>query len=1128
MKHAYRSMAAQYPSELITSFFIHGRGSELQRTPLGVFRALLNTLLGHFPVALARLTKRFEDREKRFGGYQANRWSWNEKELQESLSEVLLKHTENRSVTLFVDALDESGEDPARALLAYFADLSDRAKKCQARVKLCVSSRRYPIIGLDQFPTTSVEEKNSLDIQWYVKERFGRIASSTKHEQVQTEIMLRAQGGFQWVFLVTQILIDRSLTGRSLAGHIATCPRTLSEMYATLLDTGYTTDKSQMIKLFQWILFAKRPLSAQELREALATDVRMACTSVSKLRSHDDWSETLTDFERYVQHISKGLVEFRSRGVWEQWEDSDREAQFIHQSVADFLIENYAIDREEDATGAGHFRISRSCLGYLTMTEILNERLLNRDEMSSKFPLLPYAVRYVFEHIEDVERAGRDQSDLLSVTKLASNSETVPNLAELWRILNPQHIGTPVGWPFPEASELHIMAALGSASALRASLDDRQSLTRKDHLGNTPLHTAIVTCHEDAAIVLLDRLAGWRQRDHDLTAISSRLGELDIKNHDGDTALDVAVTMRANAIAIRLMDLGADLQSKEQQRLLVRHTVNAENTSLLALLIAKSFDLAGAVYFAVENRSSSTILSQLLEAGGDLDRLKTLEGSDDHHDPDVEDGGNALHLACRMTSAEHVDVLLTNGVSVTSLNRHSECPLHVAIKEAYTESDDLEQICESFLRQYPAVVELARYDGATPLDLAGESVLNSMVVRMLAMGQFSDSSGALTHFLFNEMKSGDFWHGMDCDLSSIAEKIDLSLKDDQGRSVLWLSAAYGRIPLLMALLQNDDTDVNVKDSSLNSPLLGAIKAKTESAVKLLLRRRGVDVNTQDDKGNSPLLIAVRQNMIDTVQSLLQLPSINLAIRNCDDITPLHEAVNCGSIALVELLRSAIPAGIRFRDLVGTPLSQVVSDRDPEIFDLIYDTEDADVESIETAQSALYSAVLGNDADLVKLLVNTQQLDVNKTYNDFGLLELAMLGGHATLVGMLLGANDIDVNIQPKHKPFPSITWWAALEHQETMFPFLLDVDDADLDVRDDAGQTLLLWAAMRGHESIVMLLLDTGRVDINCKDPSGQTAMARAEEHGHWVIVQLLKAYIPQAQPSEDPVAHLDRPLTHR
>ncbi|KAM5349100.1 hypothetical protein ACJ41O_008923 [Fusarium nematophilum] len=51
---------------IILSFFFHGRGTELQRTPLGLFRSLLYQLR-EVPVALLRLVATFQKRRKAMG-----------------------------------------------------------------------------------------------------------------------------------------------------------------------------------------------------------------------------------------------------------------------------------------------------------------------------------------------------------------------------------------------------------------------------------------------------------------------------------------------------------------------------------------------------------------------------------------------------------------------------------------------------------------------------------------------------------------------------------------------------------------------------------------------------------------------------------------------------------------------------------------------------------------------------------------------------------------------------------------------------------------------------------------------------------------------------------------------------
>jgi hypothetical protein len=446
MKHCVKRICERSPDDLVVSFFFHGQGTLLQKTLLGLFRALLASLLEYFPEHLTQLTAKFAEKEVRYGGFAGGRWEWTENELKEVLSNVLVKGTHCQPVVIFIDALDECGEGPAKSLLAYFKDLTYQAESEQSHFRGCLSSRHYPILALDTIPSVQVEKMNGQDMQWYVRKQLRDIRPESKRDQIEAEILSRSNGGFQWVFLVTSTIIDKNLTGiraEKLLEELASCPQTLSKTYETILNGVPAADRYQMTKIFQWVLFAQRPLSAQELRDALAADKDMSHRTVRDLRAYEGWSDTLTDFERHVKHISRGLIRFQSREMWEQYdihgEDSDREAQLIHQSVADFLTDEFFrifgnhLPISLSLAGSSHLQISRSCLRYMTLEDILESAHLSRGVLSSRFPLAPYAVRYLFAHIKKVEREGIVQSDLLSVTQWTPKSERIQTAyTRLW------------------------------------------------------------------------------------------------------------------------------------------------------------------------------------------------------------------------------------------------------------------------------------------------------------------------------------------------------------------------------------------------------------------------------------------------------------------------------------------------------------------------------------------------------------------------------------------------------------------------------------------------------------------------------------------------------------------------
>src|SRR6266567_3286960 len=66
-------------SDLVLWFFFHGRGDELQRVPLGLFRSLLHQVLRQAPDALPDLVDIFEKRRKE-NGEPGKQWHWHPEE----------------------------------------------------------------------------------------------------------------------------------------------------------------------------------------------------------------------------------------------------------------------------------------------------------------------------------------------------------------------------------------------------------------------------------------------------------------------------------------------------------------------------------------------------------------------------------------------------------------------------------------------------------------------------------------------------------------------------------------------------------------------------------------------------------------------------------------------------------------------------------------------------------------------------------------------------------------------------------------------------------------------------------------------------------------------------------------
>ncbi|SCO78519.1 uncharacterized protein FRV6_02732 [Fusarium oxysporum] len=249
---------------LILSFFFHGRGSELQKTPLGLFQSLLHQLLRHVPKALTDLVDTFQQRCET-AGKPGEQWRWHPRELHQFFELSLLKVLETRPVWLFVDALDECGKENAVELADKFHSLVQRLPSSDLRqFHICFTCRHCPILDPDGVFEICVEKENWKDISTFVQDKLSSFRGPTS-SIIRDLVTNRANGVFMWAWLVVKQVLDLEREGAALTrikAKIHSVPQKLDNLYRELIrNLG-----PDSLKLIQWICFAIRPLSLDELQ----------------------------------------------------------------------------------------------------------------------------------------------------------------------------------------------------------------------------------------------------------------------------------------------------------------------------------------------------------------------------------------------------------------------------------------------------------------------------------------------------------------------------------------------------------------------------------------------------------------------------------------------------------------------------------------------------------------------------------------------------------------------------------------------------------------------------------------------------------------------------------------------
>ncbi|KAJ5246766.1 ankyrin repeat-containing protein [Penicillium chermesinum] len=301
-------------SALNVSFFFHARGHELQKTSSGLFRSLLYQLLKKSPESLHGLIWHFQEQVKIFGGPGLG-WTWTVPKMQSLFELSLNRVLEARSVVLYIDALDECGNEAAANLIFYLEHFLSVLLPTAHTFSICFSCCYRPILKLQPGPTIRMDVENRKDIVKLVE---ARLSSNNLHREIQEAICI--------------------------------------------MPKAYSCGEALSLK--QWVCFSIRPLTIPELQWAM---VIKHVDEHQRLYVQKDSVDFISDgdVDKKMKALSYSLAEVVSSS-------NGPVVQFIHQSVKDFFADDGLIllgcpTTPQLLISTAHCYLSRSCIAYLRM-----------------------------------------------------------------------------------------------------------------------------------------------------------------------------------------------------------------------------------------------------------------------------------------------------------------------------------------------------------------------------------------------------------------------------------------------------------------------------------------------------------------------------------------------------------------------------------------------------------------------------------------------------------------------------------------------------------------------------------------------------------------------------------------
>jgi ankyrin repeat protein len=492
MKFALADTQKTMRDRTFLSFFFNARGDDLEKSTIGMYRSLLFQLLEQVPELQHVLDQPLWTTR---GHYN---WSI---ELLEELFEQAIQGLRQNSVICFIDALDECAEKEIRRMISFFERLGDLANSLDIRFHVCLSSRHYPYITITTGLSLvlEVQEGHSQDIINYVGSEL-KIGHSKIADEIRSQLREKSSGVFMWVVLVVDILNTEYDGGRiyKLRQRLRDIPSDLHKLFHDIL-TRDSLNRDQLILCVQWVLFARQPLTPEQLYFAILSGVEP-----EELSSCHSDETTLDDIKRFILRSSKGLAEITK--------SKSPNVQFIHESVRDFFLKGNDVGTLWDELGnnflgQSHEKLKQCCLRYMSINTATHLDLSKplpkassedaatlRQSAAKAFPFLEYTVHHVLYHANAAENSGVAQQEFIQEFQLS-----ITKWIELDNLFEKHEIRRHTS----QATLLYILAENNMSSLIMLHPRNLLYLDVEDERYGVPLFAALATGSYEACRTFL-------------------------------------------------------------------------------------------------------------------------------------------------------------------------------------------------------------------------------------------------------------------------------------------------------------------------------------------------------------------------------------------------------------------------------------------------------------------------------------------------------------------------------------------------------------------------------------------------------------------------------------------------
>ncbi len=562
--------------------------------------------------------------------------------------------------------------------------------------------------------------------------------------------------------------------------------------------------------------------------------------------------------------------------------------------------------------------------------------------------------------------------------------------------------------------------------------------------------------------------------------------DINAADEDGNTVLHIAAKIDDEELVTYFIFKGADPELKNHDGDTPLH-VAIKNQSFRA---AKALSAVSSTLFSRDSEGRTALDLGLLSDDSYYDLFITTKAGELR---DIE-GQSIIHYFVRTKNLKGIRQCITKGIPISVKDDNGKTPLDVAFENLDDEEfveiaaelimGGADEVATDFAYFQDAMLARnvnSRFDdGQTPLHLAaiyGHNAIAKYLLENNADTGVQDSSGATP--LHEAVRYGN----VEIAKALLNSGANVNARDNLGKTPVMLILPKDKTADIYKLLISFRADLTQKDMFGDTVLHTASMLNVGASTFSILIDGGADVDARNKEGVTPLAIAVQKNDLETVK-LLTVSGADIHTQDTNGNSPLSLAL-AGSSEMLEAVVNETNAGLT--DSNGnTPLHLALICDAPlaKIQYMISLMKDVNTRN-KDGNSALFLSILKNRQKVGELLLAKNADIFSTNTNNNSPLRLALKYGGSVQDWLITSKT-----IKQKDGTGNTVLHYAAEWQYKDAISGLV-MKGADISAKNANGETPLFSAVKTNNPEIIQTVVDCG-ADIKARDNLGSTAMHTA------------------------------------